>query len=64
MDTPIVLLIALFVFLAGLGFGGMIQSHMDEHISCLTDGATLLHKSTPDDKYLTYYCVKNGKVVP
>ena len=33
-------------------------------ITCKTDGASLLQKSTKDGKYVTLWCVKNGVVVP
>jgi len=31
---------------------------------CITKGSTILSKSTPDRRYVTVYCVKNGRVVP
>lgn len=34
------------------------------NVTCVTKGATLLSKNSKDGKYLTFWCVKGGKIVP
>lgn len=57
-------LVGLFVGLACGIAAALLLFAGTVRIVCITDGATLNHKTTKDQKYLTYYCIKNGKVVP
>ena len=62
-------LIALWGVLFSIAVGFLVYALIapektETVVSCVTKDAQLLSKSTKDGKYITFWCVKNGRVVP